>query len=146
MQWLKLPAWKVGDRRFKPHSGLQAAKKRNVSSPLTRKHLNIVGNLHDREVACLTSESKGSNFKSCVWRAVSSHLCGGQCHLIHLTILKRFSWPSLAQWPKMCYYYAATLPAYEPQTLLLRWHQAHSQRVAHFSPRRMACVSLLLFD
>ena len=30
MQWLKLPAWKVGDRGFEPHSGLQ------VSSPLTR--------------------------------------------------------------------------------------------------------------
>ena len=32
MQWLKLPAWKVGDREFKPHSGLQVSKKRNFSS------------------------------------------------------------------------------------------------------------------
>ena len=26
VQWLKLPAPKVGDRAFEPHSGLQAAK------------------------------------------------------------------------------------------------------------------------
>ena len=37
MQWLKLPVWKVGDRGFEPHSGLQVSKKQNVSSPLTRK-------------------------------------------------------------------------------------------------------------
>ena len=37
MQWLKLPAWKVGDRGFKPHYGLQVPKKQYVSSPLTRK-------------------------------------------------------------------------------------------------------------
>ena len=36
VQWLKLPAWKVGDRGFEPHSGLQVLKKQNVSSPLTR--------------------------------------------------------------------------------------------------------------
>ena len=40
-----------------------------------------MGSLRDREVAC-----SASNFKSCVWR---------QCHLIHLTILRIFSWPSL---------------------------------------------------
>ena len=34
---LKLPAGKVGDRGFEPHSGLQISKKQNVSSPLTRK-------------------------------------------------------------------------------------------------------------
>ena len=27
---------------------------------------------------------------------VSNPVSGGQCHLIHLTILRRFSWPSLA--------------------------------------------------
>ena len=37
VQWLKLPPWKVGDRGFKPSSGLQVKKKQNVSSPLTRK-------------------------------------------------------------------------------------------------------------
>ena len=32
VQWLKLPAWKVGE----PLSGIQVSKKHNVSSPLTR--------------------------------------------------------------------------------------------------------------
>ena len=59
VQWLKLPAWKVGYRRF-----------------------DIVGSLRDREVACSAS-ARISN-------------AGGQCHLIHLTIRRRFSWPSLA--------------------------------------------------
>ena len=35
VQWLRLPAWKVGDRGFEPHSGLQVSKKQNVSSSLT---------------------------------------------------------------------------------------------------------------
>ena len=30
------PVWKVGDRWFEAHSGLQVSKKPNVSSPLTR--------------------------------------------------------------------------------------------------------------
>ena len=29
VHWLKLPAWKVGDRGFEPHSGLQISKKQN---------------------------------------------------------------------------------------------------------------------
>ena len=37
--------------------------------PLTRK----VGSLRHREVACSASDRQGSNFESCVWRAVSSH-------------------------------------------------------------------------
>ena len=37
MQWLKLPAWKVRDRGFEPHSNLQISKKRNVSSLHTCK-------------------------------------------------------------------------------------------------------------
>ena len=37
VQWLKLPAWKLGDRGFKPHSCIQVIKKQIVSSPLTRK-------------------------------------------------------------------------------------------------------------
>ena len=39
VQWLKLPAWKVRDRGFEPHSGFQISKKQKVSSPLTRKYL-----------------------------------------------------------------------------------------------------------
>ena len=49
--------------------------------------VSIVGSLHDREVACLASDRQGSNLNP---------VSGGQCHLIHLTILRRFSWPSLA--------------------------------------------------
>ena len=37
VQWLKLPAWKVGDRGFVPRSDIQVSRKQNVSSPLTRK-------------------------------------------------------------------------------------------------------------
>ena len=40
----------------------------------------IKKSLRDRDVACTASES----------------CSGGQCHLIHFTILKRFSWPNLA--------------------------------------------------
>ena len=36
---VKAADWKVGDRGFEPHSGLQVSKKENVSSPLTRKDL-----------------------------------------------------------------------------------------------------------
>ena len=36
VHWLKLAAWKVGDRGFEPHSGLQVSKKQNGSYPLTR--------------------------------------------------------------------------------------------------------------
>ena len=66
VQWLKLPAWKVGDHGVEPHSGLQ------VSSPLTRKDSIFWGSLRDREVGCSASDRQGSNFESCVWRTVSS--------------------------------------------------------------------------
>ena len=36
--WLQLSAWKVEDRGFEHHAGLQVSKKQNVSSPLTRKY------------------------------------------------------------------------------------------------------------
>ena len=42
-QWLKLPAWKVGDRWFEPHPGLQVLQEQNVSSQLTRKYLILWG-------------------------------------------------------------------------------------------------------
>ena len=34
--------------------------------------VSIVWSLRDREVACSASDRQGSNFESCVWRAVSS--------------------------------------------------------------------------
>ena len=74
----------MGDRGFEPHSGIQVSKKQNVSSPFTRK--NIVGSLRNRErVRPQTARARIFNYVS-----------GGQCHLIHFTILKRFSWLRLA--------------------------------------------------
>ena len=43
VQWLKLPAWKFGDRGLEPHSGLQVSKKQNVSFPLTRNDSILQG-------------------------------------------------------------------------------------------------------
>ena len=40
---------------------------------------NIVKSLRDRDVACLVSDRQGSNFKFM------------QCHLIYLTLLRRFT-------------------------------------------------------
>ena len=80
MQWLKLPAWKVGDRGLEAHSGLQVSKKQNVSSPRTREDSILW-------VACSASHRQGSNFKSCVWRAVSSH----SSHHPQEVLLARFS-------------------------------------------------------
>ena len=47
----------------------------NINSPQLSIYLcfSIVGSFRDREVACSASEPQGSNFESCVWRAVSSH-------------------------------------------------------------------------
>ena len=56
--------------------------------PHPRMKVSIVGSLRDREVVCTASDRQGSNFENPVY--------GGQCHLNHLTILRRFSWPSLA--------------------------------------------------
>ena len=51
VQWLKLPAWKVGDRKFVSRSVIQVSKKHKfcVEPPI-----GIVGSLHDREVAYST--------------------------------------------------------------------------------------------
>ena len=45
VQWLKLLAWKVEDRRFEPRSGIQVLKKQYGSSPLTLKD-NILPQTH----------------------------------------------------------------------------------------------------
>ena len=50
--------------------GLKETK--NVSSPSTCES-QYCGSLRDREVACSTSDLRGLNFGSCVWRAVLSH-------------------------------------------------------------------------
>ena len=40
---------------------------------LLQARFNIVGNLHDREVACSASDRQGSNCDTCVWGPVLSH-------------------------------------------------------------------------
>ena len=66
--------------------GLGGLKETKMFLPHPRVKVSIVGSLRDREVACSASDRQGSNFESCV----------SQCHLNHLTILRKFSWPSLA--------------------------------------------------
>ena len=47
-------------------------KKLKMFLPHPRVKVSIVGSLRDREVTCSASDRQGSNFESCVWRAVSS--------------------------------------------------------------------------
>ena len=53
--------------------GIGGLKDTKMFLPHPRVKLSIVGSLRDREVACLASDRQCSNFKSCVWRTVSSH-------------------------------------------------------------------------
>ena len=52
--------------------GLGGLKETKLFLPHPRVKVSIVGSLRDREVACSASDRQGSNFESCVWRAVSS--------------------------------------------------------------------------
>ena len=52
--------------------GLGGLKDTKMFLPHPRVKVSIVGSLRDREVACSASDRQGSNFKSCVWMAVSS--------------------------------------------------------------------------
>ena len=54
-------------------SGLGGLKETKMFLPHPRVKVSIMGSLSDREVACSASDRQGSNFESCVWRAVSSH-------------------------------------------------------------------------
>ena len=60
---LKLPAWKVVDRRFEPHSGLQVSIKQNVSSPLTRKDFLYCGESQWPRGSVLGLRPPGSEFR-----------------------------------------------------------------------------------
>ena len=53
--------------------GLGGLEETKMFLPHSLLKLSIVGSLHDREVACPASDLQGLNFKSCVWKAVSSH-------------------------------------------------------------------------
>ena len=87
VQWFNMPAWKAGDRGFEPHSGLQVSKRQNVFSPLNRKDSILWG-------APLTERYRAR--PQTARARISKPVSGGHCHLIHITILRRFSWPSLA--------------------------------------------------
>ena len=52
--------------------GLGGLKETKLFLPHPRVKVSILGSLRDREVACSASDRQGSNFKSCVWRTVSS--------------------------------------------------------------------------
>ena len=52
--------------------GLGGLKETKMFLPHPRVKVSIVGSLRDREVACSASDRQGSNFESCVWRAVPS--------------------------------------------------------------------------
>ena len=67
--------------------GLGGLKETKMFLPHPRVKVSIVGSLRDREVACSASTARAR---------ISNPVSGGQCHLHHLTILRRFSWPSLA--------------------------------------------------
>ena len=54
--------------------GLGGLKITKMLPPHPRVKVSIVGSFRDREVACSASDRQGSNFQSCVWRTVSSHL------------------------------------------------------------------------
>ena len=73
VQWIKLPAWKVGNRGFEPHYGLQVSQKQKVSSPLTRDDSILWGASVTERQRARPPDRHGLNFESCVWRALSSH-------------------------------------------------------------------------
>ena len=73
VQWLKLPAWKVGDRGFEPNSGLQVSKKQNDSSRSLMKIQYCEGNSVTERKRAQPQTDKARIFYSCVWRALSSH-------------------------------------------------------------------------
>ena len=52
--------------------GLGGIKETKIFLPNPLVKLSIVGSLRDREVACSASNIQCLNFKSCVWRALSS--------------------------------------------------------------------------
>ena len=65
----------------------------------------ILGNLRDREIACSASSDQGSNYKSCVWREVSSH----SSHHHHEVFPAGFSLLCAQMWPKTALIYFFSL-------------------------------------
>ena len=67
--------------------GLGGLKETQMFLPHPLVKLSIVGSLRGREVACSTSDLRGLNFETCVWRAVSSH----SSHHLEKVLLAQFS-------------------------------------------------------
>ena len=67
--------------------GLGGLKETKMFLPHPRMKVSIVESLRDREVACSASDRQGSNFKSCVWRTVSSQ----SSHHLQEVLLAQFS-------------------------------------------------------
>ena len=82
MQLLKLPAWKVEDRRFAPRSSIREFKKQ-MFLPRSLAKIQYCGSLREQEVAYSVSDR------------LEFPVSGGECHLIYPTILMRLSQPSL---------------------------------------------------
>ena len=107
--------------RSEPRSGIQVSKKQNVSSPLT---FNIVQSLRDWEVDCAGPQTTRAR--------ISYPVSVGQCFLIHLTILRRFSWLSLA--------YICTNMAFNPihYIFVLKTPNHHSQNAHMFAAGKLS--------
>ena len=85
VQWLKVPAWTVGDRGFETHPGLQRSKKQNVSLIKMQYYGEPL---------------RGNVLGLRPLRLEFPNLCL-ECSVISFISLWRFSWPSLAyRWPK----------------------------------------------
>ena len=67
--------------------GLGGLKETRMFFPHPRVKLSSLGSLRDREVRARPQTARVR---------ILNPVSGGQCYLIHLTILRRFSWPSLA--------------------------------------------------
>ena len=80
----RLPTVLNRNSQLESQNGVRTCDLRLSKQAAFNTALSIVGSLRDREVACSASDRQGANPVS-----------GGQCHLIHLIILRRFSWPSL---------------------------------------------------
>ena len=71
VQWLKLPAWEVGNRGFEPRSGIQVQTYK-VFLPRSLVKIKYCGEPRNREVACSASDPQGPNFE-----------CGLKLHSFH---------------------------------------------------------------
>ena len=67
--------------------GLGSLREAKMFLPHPRVLVSIVGSLRDQEAGARPQTARAR---------ISNPVSGGQCHLNHLTILRRFSWPSLA--------------------------------------------------